>query len=69
MKVITPEQSSLISAEIYAQACLLDDAADQCRLPWGELVAERLHRLSERRFAVACCVRTGLPDRPRNKIN
>ena len=33
MKVITPEQSKLIGAAIYEQACVLDDAADQYLLP------------------------------------
>ena len=56
MKVITPEQSKRISAEIYAQACVLDDAADQFGSPWSdETVSERLHRLSNKRFSVACC--------------
>jgi hypothetical protein len=53
MKVITPEQSKLISAEIYEQACVLDDAADQYQQPC-DIIAERLRRLSEKRFAVLC---------------
>ena len=53
MKVITPEQSKLISAEIYAQACVLDDTADQYQLPC-DIITERLRRLSEKRFAVVC---------------
>jgi hypothetical protein len=53
MKVISPEQSKLISAEIYEQACVLDDAADQYQLPC-DIIAERMRRLSEKRFAVVC---------------
>ena len=53
MKVISPEQSKLISTEIYEQACVLDDAADQYQLPC-DIIAERMRRLSEKRFAVVC---------------
>jgi hypothetical protein len=57
MRVITPAQSRRIGAEIYAQGCRLDDAADQYRSPWGDLIADRLRRLSDERFAVVCCKR------------
>ena len=53
MKVITLEQSKLIGGEIYAQACVLDDTADQYQQPC-DIIAERLRRLSEKRFAVVC---------------
>jgi len=57
MRAITPDQSRKIGAEIYAQACQLDAAADQYRSPWGDLISDRLRRLSDRRFAVVCCNR------------
>jgi hypothetical protein len=57
MNVVTPEQSKKISAEIYAQACRLDQAADRLIDPWGRLHRERLQRLSEQRFAVVGCER------------
>lgn len=53
MIVITPEQSQMVSFEIYDQSIQLLDMAMKLQPPWGAVSRDRLMRLSRRRLKIS----------------